>query len=264
LALRAPLTRGAATSLAVGAACLAAWGCGKGARSTTTTAASTARTSKAQPQTGSPTAAQEAAFASAVNLTAADVPGFKASPSSQHAETSDERRLQRDLAACIGAHAPAAGESAGPSPSERHSPEFTRRVSLITFTTSSSISFSSSAQSAARELATLRSRRTRACLQRYVQALLRSRHLGGVTFRHVTITQGTPPAPGTSGGFGWRVTAHASLKGISVPVYLDVLGFVYRTAEVRLLSTGLIAPFPSHAQEHLYRTLIARARAQSL
>ena len=133
---------------------------------------------------------------------------------------------------------------------------------MITFTTSSSISFSRSAKAAASELATLRSPRTRGCLQRYVQALLRSRHLGGVTFKHITIAQGKPPALGTSGGFGWRVTAYAALKGISVPVYLDVLGFIYGTAEVRLLSTGLVSPFPAGAQERLYRTLVTRAKAQ--
>ncbi len=74
-----------------------------------------------------------------------------------------------------------------------------------------------------------------------------------MTFGHVKIAQGIPPALGTSGGFGWRVTAHAALNGISVPIYLDVLGFIYGTAEVRLQSTGLVAPFPGSAQEHLYR-----------
>ena len=47
-----------------------------------------------------------------------------------------------------------------------------------------------------------------------------------------------------------------------MPVYLDVLGFIYGTAEVRLLSTGLVSPFPAGAQERLYRELVTRARAQ--
>jgi hypothetical protein len=253
-----------ATGGALLAACSLLAACGKGGHVVSTATSATIRAST-PPTTGEKlTAARAKAFAGAVNLTTTDVPGFKASRSSSHAEAPDERRLQRGLTACIGARTPATREQGSSPLPESHSPEFARRVSVITFTTSSSISFSRSTQAAASELATLRSARTRACLQHYVQALLKSRHLGGVTFKRVTIARGTPPAPGTSGGFGWRVTAYAALKGISVPVYLDVLGFVYGTAEVRLLSTGLVAPFPAGAQERLYRSLVERARAHKL
>lgn len=264
MALRAPQAPGAAAGLAAALACLIACGCGKGGHVDSTATSATVHAAAPPASAGTLTAQRAKAFADAVNLQSADLPGFRASHTSRRSEGPAERKLQDGLAECIGARTPSARQQGGASLPERNSPEFSRRVSLITFTTSSSISFSRSPQAAASELATLRSPHTRACLQRYLLALLQTRHLGGVTFGRVKIAQGIPPALGTAGGFGWRVTAHAALNGISVPIYLDVLGFIYRTAEVRLQSTGLVAPFPGSAQEHLYRELIARAKSQKL
>jgi hypothetical protein len=80
----------------------------------------------------------------------------------------------------------------------------------------------------------------------------------------VTIQSGTPPAPGTSGGFGWRVTASFEVRGIKLPIYLDFLGFVEGPSEVTLLSSGLLRPFPAAVQQHLFALLLARAKAHRL
>ena len=70
-------------------------------------------------------------------------------------------------------------------------------------------------------------------------------------------------APGTSGGFGWRVTVPVELHDIQVPFYLDILGFVDRTARVTLFSSGAIRPFPASVEQQLFSLLLNRAKAQN-
>ena len=80
----------------------------------------------------------------------------------------------------------------------------------------------------------------------------------------VHIQSGSPPAPGAAGSFGWRVSASFGVGGVTVHVYLDLLGFVYGPARVTLLSSGALRPFPALAQQRLYEVLLARARAHAL
>jgi hypothetical protein len=126
------------------------------------------------------------------------------------------------------------------------------------------VSFFRSPAQAGSEVALLRSSHTAGCLRSYLDARYRGRKLGTVVIGHITVQQGTPPAPGTSGGFAWQIKAPLLLRGLSVPFYLDMLGFVYRQSEVRLVSSSVIAPFPASGQEDLYRLLLTRATSQHL
>jgi len=200
------------------------------------------------------------AFARAVNLTAVDVPGFTPSAKDREAESPTEQGLQRRLDRCMGA-AGGLGVSGGGAHS---SPSFTRRGRVLDETVSSSVGFAPTAADAAGELRLLRSARAQGCLASYLDLLFKGKRYGGGAIQRVSIAQGTPPAPGTSGGFGWRITAAVNVHGLSAPFYVDILGFVYGPAEVTLLSSGALIPFPAHAEEQLFRLLVARARAHPL
>jgi hypothetical protein len=241
--------------------------CGKGAgqaaavtHTVTSAAPETGATTSPAPPAGSPslTPAQADAFALAVNLTASDVPGFSVKRREAHRSSASERALEARLRRCVGGSAAATG---GPTRPEQDSPQFARRVSVVQQTVSSSVSFAASASAAAGELRLLRSPHTRGCLSSYVGELLRGGRLGSGTVKRVSIAQGVPPAPGTSGGFAWRITAVLQARGVQIPFYLDVLGFVEGPAQVMLQSSGLIVPFPASAEEALFRLLLARARA---
>lgn len=262
---QAPRVLAAATAL-VCAALLAS--CGKvnptPAASTVTTHPGTGTTPReAAPPAPSHerplTQAQAHAFASAVNLRAADVPGFVPSVRAATGGFGGEKRLEEQLARCAGASG-----SARAGPAEAGSPVFRRRGALLGDSVSSSVSFLSSAAAGAQELAVLRSERLRTCLSRYLDALLRGRQFGGATLGNVSIVEGTPPAPGTTGGFGWRVTAVFTIRRLRVPFYLDTLGFIDRRAEVTLQSSGAALPFPAAAEEHLFNLLLERAKRQHL
>ena len=205
-----------------------------------------------------PSLSREQSFAHAVNLTGADLPGFRPAPDAKERETPGQRQLEQRFLACVGG-----GERAGAG-REQRSGQYRRQLGLVDETVSSAVSFLREPGQAAGEVALLRSARTGRCLVRYLDERYRGQRFGSVVVGHVTISQGIPPAPGTSGGFAWRIDAPLRVRGVSVPFYMDMLGFVYRQAEVRLVSSGLIVPFPAAAQEQLFRLLLSRATAQKL
>lgn len=241
--------------------------CGKGSMTasggvTTVTVPGGASSGKASPHAKppagqSPSRSQALAFAHAVNLTAADVPGFVATE--KHATSSgSEKRLEGQMLRCAGI----AGSSQAVA--EEGSKDFKLKREIIDFSVSSEVAVQSSAAQAQKGLAAIRSAHVRSCFTRYLQQIFKSEQTTGATPGSVTIQSGTPPAPGMNGSFGWRVTATFLVRGIKVPIYLDFLGFVDGPSEVTLLSSGLLRPFPATVQQHLFALLQSRARSHHL
>jgi hypothetical protein len=253
IAFRAPI---ALVALVLGASLLAA--CGKSSLATSAGTRSTAHTAGSQ-STGAPTRARALAFARAVNLTQADVPGFTATE--KHASSSaKERKLEHQMLSCTGL----GGGGGSQSVVEQGSSDFRLKRQIVDLSVSSEVSVAASAADAARGLKALRSAHIRGCFSSYLTHVLQGEHVAGATPGRVSIQSGTPPAPGTSGSFGWRVTATFVVHRIKLPIYLDFLGFVDGPSEVTLLSSGLLQPFPAQAQQHLYTLLLARAKAHAL
>jgi hypothetical protein len=267
------LMRRTALLLALVPACALLGACGKGgyyagtashAPPAATATSTPGKTGGPPGQSGqTPTKAKALAFANAVNLTAADVPGFTASPK-QHGESASERRLEQELRRCTGA---AGSEALGSrdAVAEASSPDFELKSGVFDFSVSSGVSVAQSSAQAAGSLSAVRSARVRACVTRYLGQLLKEQHTtGGAKVTGVSIVSGTPPAPGTTGGFGWRITAKLAYRGIPLSFYLDVLGFVDGPAQVTLTSSGALRPFPARAEEQLFSELLSRAKSQSL
>jgi hypothetical protein len=249
-------------SLVLAGALLAA--CGKGsmatsARVTTVTApGKSAPAGKTPPTTGQPSQPssrpQALAFARAVNLTSADVPGFAASEKHSK-DSSSEKRLERQMLSCAGI----GGSSR--TVLEEGSKDFKLKHQILDLSVSSEVAVQSSAADAQKGLAAIRSAHVRGCFSKYLQQIFNGEQTKGATPGPVTIQAGTPPAPGVDGSFGWRVTATFLVRGIKVPIYLDFLGFVDGPSQVTLLSSGLLEPFPAAVQQHLFALLLARARS---
>jgi hypothetical protein len=213
----------------------------------------------APPESSAPlTRARADAYARAINLTAADLPGFGPTPPSKEVETHAERSAETQFLHCAG------GLEAGGALRERRSQEYARRGSPLAESVGSAVGFARTPALASAELAALRSRRTRTCLSHYLDLLFRGRRFGEGAVGAISVVQGSPPAPGTSGGFGWRMTAIITVRAVRLPIYLDILGFIYGRAGVRLLSTSLLRPFPAGAEERLFTLLLERARSHTL
>jgi hypothetical protein len=260
-------------ALVLAGALLAA--CGKGSLSTSATvrtvtapggSSSTSKTPPTAPTTpaapGSPGAPggerpagkrQAQAFAHAVNLTSADVPGFAAT--AKHDQSSaGEKRLEHQMLSCAGIGGTTKTVLA------EGSKEFKLKRQILDLSVSSEVAVQASAADAQKGLAAIRSAHVRGCFSRYLQQVFKGEQTKGATPGPVTIQAGTPPAPGLDGSFGWRVTATFLVRGIKVPIYLDFLGFVDGASQVTLLSSGLLEPFPAAVQQHLFKLLLARAK----
>jgi hypothetical protein len=197
------------------------------------------------------------AFARAVNLTAADVPGFKASPE-QHHQTAVEKQRERELASCAGG---AVGASAGLA--SVSSPDFKLERDVLDLSVSSEVSVAQTPALATKALAAIRGTHFRECLSRYLNLLFHTQSRGGTTVGPISIVEGTPPAPGATGSFGWRITATIDARGVKLPFYQDMLGFVDGPAEVSLVSSGALRPFPAAIEQQLFLLLLKRAKSAS-
>jgi hypothetical protein len=265
--------RVAAISLQL-ALCAALAACGKGGHlveASPSTGTSSAKASqpgaaaapapKAAPPS-SPALARARAFASAVNLQAADLPGFSISSEHKHKRGGEsEQRLERELHACAGSALAHAGSSA--SLAEGGSSTFERKGGIASESVSSSVTVERSPAAAAKLLEALRNTHLRGCLAHAFGGLLHDQHIPGATIGPATIKFGSPPAPGMTGGFGLRVRTTIVTHGIPIPFYLDVLGFVDGPAEVSFLAISLPAPLPAAIEEHLFSVLEERARTHS-
>jgi hypothetical protein len=203
------------------------------------------------------TSAKAAAFASAVNLKPSDVPGFAAS-SNRPRESSRERSLQHELQLCAGT------VPFGGGVIQAQSPAFKLKQDLLDLSVSSEVAVARTSAQAASALSALNGPRVRRCFSRYLDQLIAGERYRGAVPKPVSILTGTPPAPGASASFGWRVTAGFVLNGVTVSLYSDILGFVLGPARVTLVSSGALRPFPASIQQRLYSLLLARARSSAL
>ncbi len=251
----------AATLVSLAAAGLLAGCAGKGARTVTVSGQASLAGTPTTPGGAAGTTtrkAQARAFARAVNLRAADVPGFKASAkqTAEH-QSPAEKRLEERLRGCLGA-------SGAKGVAEAGSPEFKRALGPFSQTVSSNVSVATSTAGAARELKAMRAPGVRACVAHYFELILKGKELGHVTIAPVTVAAGSPPAPGTSGSFGWRFRSGLGIRGVEIPFTLDILGFIYGPAEVTLESFDLPRPLPASTEERLFTLLVQRATQHPL
>jgi hypothetical protein len=230
--------------------------CGSAGHPATTTPAGAAGTKTAS---GKPlTKPQAIALARAVNLRASDLPGFTASTTAKkQPESLSEKQLEREMLKCVGVL------GVNNALAEASSKDFKFEHGILNLSVHSEVSVASTPALAAKNLTALRGKHVRACLSRYLNSFFKHSAIGGARVSPVSLLSGTPPAPGATGSFAWRITATYTLHGIPIPFYFDILSFAYGHAEVTLFSSGLPEPFPAKAQEKLFSLLLARAEEHS-
>jgi hypothetical protein len=147
---------------------------------------------------------------------------------------------------------------------EVSSKNFELKRDVLQLGVSSEVDVAPSSAQAAQNLAAIRSAHVRNCFSRYLEQLFKGPQFAGGSVSPVSIQSGTPPAPGTTGSYGWRAIAAFTVQGVRVQVYLDMLGFVDGPAQVTLFSSGVLRPFPAAVQERLFSLLLVRAKAHRL
>ncbi|HTY95708.1 MAG TPA: hypothetical protein VMB91_01620 [Solirubrobacteraceae bacterium] len=198
--------------------------------------------------------ARARALVRAVNLTAAEVPGFSVSDKRKEHESPAERRLKAKLNECVHpiAQTPLA---------EASSPEFKREAGIASASVQSEVTVAANRAVAARELAKARSSRTRNCVSHYVELLVHSQSHPGARFGKVSLVQRIPPAPGTDGSFAWRISVPVTAHGLTLALYFDIFAFVSGANEVTLFVSTVPIPPPAGIESHLFALLLAKAKA---
>ena len=201
--------------------------------------------------------AQAVAFAHAVNLRAADVPGFHISSEKEEPTSTTEKHFEHQLMRCVGA------QSTQKPIAEIKSGEFEREISGGHQSVSSEIEVVASSKEAAQELAAVRSSRARACLSHYLGLLFNTLKLKGIAVSQPEISSISAPLPATPLSVGYRITAVFTIKSIKIPFTIDIFGFLHGPALITLFTTGLPEPFPATSEQRLFGVLVQRANTAS-
>lgn len=200
------------------------------------------------------TAANAKAVATAISLRHSDLSTLKQEP---NPITAQDRQNNAQLTACIGdtpaSRALADVQSAnfvGPAPDS--------------LTISSEAQVQASTAVVARDLAAIHRPAALTCLQNALVKALATTAPKGSTY---SVSTARLPATlrGTSGVAAVRVTAVFHLKQgsktVSVPAYIDDIGFAYGQAEISLNVISTLQPPSAAVETRLAVLLVARARA---
>jgi hypothetical protein len=204
-----------------------------------------------------PSRAQALAFARAVNLSAQDLPGASVEAKTARSSDADEQRESR---ACEGSL------EQSHKLVEASSPKLRRGRELEIEQIRSSVTVLSDERAVARQFALLASPALRECAARALTRSLADKTVKQARWGRVRISRLPVNAPGMSATIGIRIlaTLNFPFSEVSVPIYVDVLGFATGPAEVALSAMSVTQPVPARTEQELLALLLARARAHPL
>jgi len=204
-----------------------------------------------------PSRAQALAFAHAVNLTAADIP----EASVAHGEDStDSARERREFQACDGSieHAHALVEVM--------SPKLKRGRELEIEQIRSSVAVVRDARAIPAEAAELARPSLLECAAHVLTRNYSDKAIREARWGRFTVSKLPVHVPGRTVTIGIRIVATLNLafSEVSVPIYVDVLGFESGPAEITLTATSVTQPMPAGTEQELLALLSTRAQAHAL
>jgi hypothetical protein len=191
-------------------------------------------------------------FADAVNLKLSDVIGASVEPRSSN--PADEEEAGKCGA---GGSAPLGGG---------RSPKLDRGKGLEHETISSSVVVLSSERAARADFSYASSKAGLQCYGSVLRKNLRDQAGAGVQVGHVRLSRMQLQGPRTSPSTGIRITASVSsnTSSLSVPLFIDAVGFIYGPVEIELYATSFVQPEPQRTELQLLTLLEQRALRRRL
>jgi hypothetical protein len=199
------------------------------------------------------TAARASAFARAVTLTAADVPGAQTVAREKTPAT-----REREAAQCGGRSAPAIGGG--------RSPELQRGHGLDRESVSSSVEVLHDAKTVERTLQAAPTSAGLGCYERVLSRSLHSEADPNIRLLGVKVAPLGESIVGTGQAHGIRILARVGVPGagVVVPLYVDALSIGYGPAEIDLYATSFVQPVAQRTEQELLALLHERAIRQRL
>lgn len=196
-----------------------------------------------------PSVAEAQAAADAINLRAADLPGFRSTPEpAEDPATPDE---DDPLLACVGA-----GGDEGIV--ETTSPLFTQGTYPRVQVTSNVDVYEDPAR-AARDLEAYQGERAVQCVAEFFATSAAKGTPPGSAFSEPRVTRSTPNAAGTDASVGFRVVTTLQTQGQQVPVSFRLLAYAKGRTQVALTITQFGAGAPDVDVDALFGVLVSRS-----
>jgi hypothetical protein len=236
---------------------------GSGAGPSQAASSSNSLAAKASSAAGrAPSRAQALAFARAVNLSASDIPEASIAPKRSSAPRANERSEERACERLV-THQHLFPRS---HLAEASSPRLKRGRELEVEEMSSSVIVLSNARTIPSIFAALQTPAVRACFARaltrnFSEKAVREAHWGRFEISKIPIS-----APGADALVGLRVagTLSFSYTEVTLPFYVDVLGFAIGHAGVTLTAFSMTQPVPATTEQELVGLLLARAKGHPI
>lgn len=243
------------TALTAAALALATAACAGGEGNTPAAPAPTSATPSASPSPAPLTKQEASAAATKINLVAADLPGYTASPPDE-TEDAATKAAEDAFTACVGA--------ATTEPfAEVSSDDFMKGEELPAVTISSQVAVVSDAAQVQKDLQAFQAEKANGCIATFVQQAVGEAGTG-LTFSQPTVTRLTPSAQGVDGSFGFRVALAAEAQGQKIPFNFDLLAFGKDRTEVTLLVLGVGTSVPETERDALFAKLVERGTANAV
>lgn len=257
------------TALAAAALVLSTAACGGGGGTAAPagsaapgTSAAAPAPSGAAPSSAAPDAAtitQQSAEAAAgkINLQAADLPGFTATPAEDtDREAVDE--LEDEMAECL-------GTSTEDPVQEVASDDFTKGAELPALFASSAVAFVDDPERVRQDVAALESDKAPDCIATFTRKVFAQTAGGsGVKVARPEVEELSPPGAAGVETFGFTVTSELRAQGQSVPVTFSLLGAGTKRTESSLIMLGLGTDVPEEQRDALFAKLVERTSANAL
>ncbi len=204
-----------------------------------------------------PTKGQALTFATAVNLSTGDIPEASIATWKTRHETAREREEYR---ACE--H----GFAHERALLERSSPRLERGRELEVEDFASAVAVVRDERSITQTFRALQATGVRGCLARAFTRNFSARPIREARWGRFTVTRLPISAPGASATFGIRVSGVLSLpyNEVTMPVYIDMMGFGLGHGAVVLMAGSITQPVPTTTEQELVTLLLARAKAHAL
>jgi hypothetical protein len=191
-------------------------------------------------------------FANAVNLELADVIGASVEPRSSNPEE------EKEAGKCgSGDSVPVGGG---------RSPKLDRGAGLEHEMISSSVVVMPDEHAARADFSYASSKAGLQCYANVLGKSLTNQAGAGVRVGRVRLRRMQLQGPEATPSTGIRISARVSAAagGLSVPLYIDAVGFIYGPAEIEIYATSFVQPEPQHTEQQLLTLLDQRARLHRL
>jgi hypothetical protein len=204
-----------------------------------------------------PSRAQALAFARAVNLSAGDLPEASIAPKEKHTDSARERREYRACEKNL---------KHGHKLAVASSPKLKRGHELEVEQISSSVTVLSDERTISEEVAELKRPGLLECEAHALTRNFSERAIRDARWGRFKVSNLAVRLPGAAETIGIRIAASLDLtySEVSVPIYVDLLGFGTGPAEIGLTTTSVTQPMPAATEQELLALLLARAKSDPL